>query len=157
MPSFFSIAAAVSLFARSRAPTSTVIPCLPNCRAVSKPSPLFAPVIRATFLTVFITSPCGSDFTHELDKAGGKTFRISRRKPRPLHLPVHDHVARFALAQQCAIPLTQNPVAKPHHCPTRSEQPRLNHQFIVIPGRRAISRLHLHHGDATAILLLHRL
>lgn len=35
---------------RSRAPTSTVIPCLPSWRAVSSPIPLFAPVMSGVRL-----------------------------------------------------------------------------------------------------------
>jgi hypothetical protein len=55
-PSVLNFAAAPSPSCGSRAPTSTVMPSVPSCRATSNPMPLFAPVIRAIFLCV--SAPC---------------------------------------------------------------------------------------------------
>src|SRR4030095_15324445 len=55
-PSAFNLSAAAFAFASSLAPKTTVTPCCPSWRAISKPSPLFAPVINAT-LFLFISAP----------------------------------------------------------------------------------------------------
>src|SRR5262249_49475802 len=49
MPSSRSFAAAASPFFGSRDPRTTMMPCLPSSRAVSKPRPPLAPVMKATF------------------------------------------------------------------------------------------------------------
>src|SRR5262249_58728803 len=49
MPSPRSFAAATSPFLESRDPRTTAIPCFPSSRAVSKPRPRLAPVMKATF------------------------------------------------------------------------------------------------------------
>src|SRR6516162_10011257 len=47
--------ATASPFSASREPITTLTPCLPSWRAVSRPMPRFPPVINATLVSVVIT------------------------------------------------------------------------------------------------------
>src|SRR5262249_41936670 len=79
MPAALSRAAASRPFASSRLPRTTAMPSSPSPRAVSKPIPLFAPVMNATLsclAMVVLLSPAAAVSVR--DPAGRSPIRFDR-------------------------------------------------------------------------------
>src|SRR5580692_4953595 len=85
----------------------------------------------------------------------GETFRVFRRQRAFFHILAHAHMYRLALTQQHTIGLSQNAIPELDHRPARSQQPSLNHQFIIVACWSAKPYMRIDNRNSAPVFLFH--
>src|SRR5882757_8947158 len=95
MPSLRSFAAAASPFFESRDPRMTTMPSLPSSRAVSKPRPRLAPVMKATLPFGFSLLICSFHLLFRSIRSEVQNTELLHQREKISHAPM---VGDFAVA-----------------------------------------------------------